>query len=189
MALVPKFVPGQKREGGGQAAMSPAMRPWSHAPPPLPRQNWVYEQNIVQTYYNYAIEIILFVKPNSEGEKHWLNLSLRAGVVKNQDTLGGPSIWPSKFHVWCPYITNDTSWKLLCSSFANIIYKVAKIEFFSKIQLFSKNVQKMIKFCFLQEKVVMENPPTHIPKNALNYSQIQLMLPRNVSIRYRVSTK
>ena len=129
-----EFVPGQKREGGGQAAMSPAMRPWSHAPPhSLARiecTNKILYRPIVLPKINYAIEIILFVKPNSVGEKHWLNLSLRAGVVKNQDTLGGPSIWPSKFHVWCPYITNDISWKLLCSSFANIIYKVAKIDFF-----------------------------------------------------------
>ena len=35
-----------------------------------------------------------------------------AGVLENQDELGGGSIWPpppSKSHVWCPNMTNDTS--------------------------------------------------------------------------------
>ena len=48
---------------------------------------------------------------------------ISAGVLENQDMLGGGSIWPppSKSHVWCPNMTNDTSLE---------ICKFVKIEFF-----------------------------------------------------------
>ena len=57
-----------------------------------------------------------------------------AGVLKNQDMLGG-SIWPppSKSHVLCPNMTNNTSLESFCALLlesAKKICKFAKIEFF-----------------------------------------------------------
>ena len=60
-----------------------------------------------------------------------------AGVLENQDMLGGEGQFdppPSKSHVLCPNMTNDTSLEsscaLLLESAAKKICKFAKIEFF-----------------------------------------------------------
>ena len=85
-----------------------------------------------------------------------------AGVLENQDTLGGGSIWPppSKSHVWCPKMTNDTSLESSCTLLLEFAKKNLQIcqnwFFFCKIQLYSKNVckkkivQKMINYTFLK---------------------------------------
>ena len=62
-----------------------------------------------------------------------------AGVLENKVTLGGGSISPppSKSHVWCPNMINETS--LESSSF-----KIYKKNGICKIQLFIKNVCKKV---------------------------------------------
>ena len=62
-----------------------------------------------------------------------------AGVLENQDTLGGGQIDPpSKSHVVCPNMTNDTSLESSCAlllesakNFANL----RKLNFFSQNQV------------------------------------------------------
>ena len=52
---------------------------------------------------------------------------------------------PSKSHVWCPNMTNDTSLKSSCALLLESAKKFAnlqKLNFFCKIQLYSKNVCK-----------------------------------------------
>ena len=70
-----------------------------------------------------------------------------AGVLENQDMLGGAT-WPppSKSHVLCPNMTNNTS---LESYRALLLESAKKLQicknwiFYSKIQLYSKNVSKI----------------------------------------------
>ena len=96
-------------------------------------------------------------------EIRWLIFNpIPAGVLENQDTLGGgqfdPS--PSKSHVLCPNMTNDTSLESSCAlllEFAKKICKFAKIEFFIAkssyiVKMFAKNkfVQKMKNYTFLK---------------------------------------
>ena len=47
-----------------------------------------------------------------------------AGVLENQDMLGGP---PSKSHVLCPNMTNDTSLESSCALLLESAKKFAKI--------------------------------------------------------------
>ena len=85
-----------------------------------------------------------------------------AGVLENQDTLGGGQYDPpSKSHVLCPNMTNDTS--ILESSCALLLESVKKICKFAKIEFFiakssfivkifakKKFVQKMTNYTFLK---------------------------------------
>ena len=83
-----------------------------------------------------------------------------AGVLENQDMLGGGQFDPppSKSHVLCPNMTNDTSLESSCAILlesAKKMCKFAKIEFFIAkysciVKLFAKNVQKMKNYTFLK---------------------------------------
>ena len=65
---------------------------------------------------------------------HVLINPIPAGVLENQYMLGGGLIWPpSKSHVWCTNMTNDTSFESSCALLlesAKQICKFAKNEFF-----------------------------------------------------------
>ena len=67
-----------------------------------------------------------------------------AGVLENQDM-------PSKFHVWCPNMTNDTSLESSCALLLESAKKFANLQ-----KLYSKNVckktfvQKMKNYTFLK---------------------------------------
>ena len=86
---------------------------------------------------------------------------ISAGVLENQDMLGGGSNWPppSKSHVWCPNMTNDTSLESPCALLLESAKKMQICKnwiFYRKIQLYSKNVckikfvQKMKNYTFLK---------------------------------------
>ena len=89
-----------------------------------------------------------------------LTLSL-LGYLKTRKCWGGVNLTPtpSKSHVWCPNMTNDTS---LESSCALLLESAKKLQicknwiFYRKIQLYSKNVckkkfvQKMKNYAFLK---------------------------------------
>ena len=53
---------------------------------------------------------------------------ISAGVLENQDTLGGGSIWPppSKSHVWRQNMTNDTSLESSCALLLESAKKITK---------------------------------------------------------------
>ena len=74
----------------------------------------------------------------------FLTLSL-LGYLKTRIRLGGGSIWPppSKSHVWCPNITNDTT---LESSCALLLESEEKIENLQKLNFFGKSSYK-VKIC------------------------------------------
>ena len=57
-------------------------------------------------------------------------------VLENQDTLGGP---PSKSHVWCPNMTNDTS---LESSNALLLESAKKLQIQFDSKMFAKKMYK-----------------------------------------------
>ena len=83
-----------------------------------------------------------------------------AGVLENQDMLGGGQFDPpSKSHVLCPNMTNDTSLESSCGLHLESAKKFAnlqKLNFYRKIQLYSKIVcqkkifQKMKNYTFLK---------------------------------------
>ena len=84
-----------------------------------------------------------------------------AGVFENQDMLGGGQFDPpSKSHVLCPNMTNDTSLESSCALLLESAKKIANLHklniFYRKIQLYSKNVckkkfvQKMTNYTFLK---------------------------------------
>ena len=88
-----------------------------------------------------------------------------AGVLENQDMLGGINLTPPyKSHVWCPNMTNDTS---LESSCALLLESAKKLQicknriFYRKIQLYSKNVCK--KSCPKNEKLYIFEKPLTMP--------------------------
>ena len=63
---------------------------------------------------------------------------ISAGVLENQDMLGGGSIWPppSKSHVWCPNMTNDTSLESPCALLLESAKKNANLQ---KLNFLSQN--------------------------------------------------
>ena len=78
---------------------------------------------------------------------------ISAGVIENQDMQGGGSILPSKSHVWCPNMTNDTSLESSCAlleSAKNLQICKTWISY-RKIQLYIKCLQK--KICPKKEKL------------------------------------
>ena len=69
---------------------------------------------------------------------------------------------PSKSHVWCPNMTNDTSLESscafrICKKSANL----QKLNFYRKIQLYSKNVCK--KICPKNKKLYIFEMPLSMP--------------------------
>ena len=84
-------------------------------------------------------------KEDWKSEK-FLTLSL-LGYLKTRICWGGVNLTPSpsKSHVWFPNMTNDTSFKSSCALLLESAKKNAnlqKLNFFCKIQLYSKNVCK-----------------------------------------------
>ena len=81
-----------------------------------------------------------------------------AGVLENQDMLGGGHFDPppSKSHVLCPNMTNDTSLESSCALLLESAKKFAKIKFFIAkssyiIKMFAKKfVQKIKNYIFLK---------------------------------------
>ena len=77
--------------------------------------------------------------------RKWFN-PIPAGVLENQDMLGGGQFEPpSKSHVLCPNMTNDTSLESSCALLLESAKKFAslqKLNFYCKIQLYSKNAKK-----------------------------------------------
>ena len=73
-------------------------------------------------------------------EKKQLSVNpISAGVLENQDILGGgqfDSPPPSKSHVWCPNVTNDS---LLESSCALLLESAKKFANLQKLNFFSQN--------------------------------------------------
>ena len=70
-----------------------------------------------------------------------------AGVLENQDTLGGGQFDPppSKSHVLCPNMTNDTSLESSCALLLESSTKFAnlrKLIFYRKIQFIVKMFAK-----------------------------------------------
>ena len=71
---------------------------------------------------------------------------ISAGVLENQDMLIGGQFDPppSKSHVWCPNMTNDTSLESFCA----LLLESANLQiwknwiFYRKIHFYSKNVCK-----------------------------------------------
>ena len=61
---------------------------------------------------------------------------ISAGVLENQDMLGGGFAPPSKSHVLCPNMTNDTS---LESSCALILESAKKFANLQKLKFLSQN--------------------------------------------------
>ena len=86
-----------------------------------------------------------------------------AGVLENQDTLGGGQFDPppSKSPVLCPNMTNDTSLESSCALLlesANFFCKFAKIEFFiAKSSYILKMFAK--KICPKNEKLYIFEKP------------------------------
>ena len=89
-----------------------------------------------------------------------LTLSLLR-YLKTRICWGGESIWPppSKSHIWCPNMTNDTLLESSCALLlesANKFANLQKLIFFCKIRLYCKNVckikivQTMINYTFLK---------------------------------------
>ena len=66
---------------------------------------------------------------------HTIN-PIPAGVLENQDTLGGGQFDPSKSHVLCPNMTNDTS---LESSCALLLESAKKFPNLRKLNFLSQN--------------------------------------------------
>ena len=64
---------------------------------------------------------------------------ISAGVLENQDMLGGGQFDPpSKSHVLCPSMTNDTSFgMLLCSTFRICKKKLANLQ---KLNFLAQNI-------------------------------------------------
>ena len=93
------------------------------------------------------IKLRLLTNWNFEKEQNKNTLNpIPAGVLENQEMLGGGQFDPpSKSHVLCPNMTNDTS---LESSCALLLESVKNLQicknwiFDRKIQLYSKNVCK-----------------------------------------------
>ena len=62
---------------------------------------------------------------------------ISAGVLENQDMLGGGQFdTPSKSHVWCPNITNDTSLESSCALLLESAKKFANLQ---KLNFLSQN--------------------------------------------------
>ena len=61
-----------------------------------------------------------------------------AGVLENQDTLGGGQFDPppSKYHVLCPNMTNDTSLESSCALLLESAKKIANLR---KLNFLSQN--------------------------------------------------
>ena len=96
---------------------------------------------------------------------------ISAGVLENQDMLGG-SIWPppSKSHVWCPNMTNDTSLESSCALHLESAKKFANLQ---KIEVFiakSSNIVKMFakKICPKNEKLYIFEKPLTMPFEICN---------------------
>ena len=64
-----------------------------------------------------------------------LYLTIPAGVLENQDMLGGGST-PSKSHVLCPNMTNDTSLESSCALLLESAKKFANLQ---KLHFLSQN--------------------------------------------------
>ena len=72
-------------------------------------------------------------------EKKQLSVNpISAGVLENQDMLGGGQfdLPPSKSHVWCPNMTNDTSLESSCALLLESAEKFANLE---KLNFLSQN--------------------------------------------------
>ena len=68
----------------------------------------------------------------SETTSVYLKLNpIHAGVLENQDTLGGGQFDPpSKSHVLCPNMTNDTSLESSCALLLESAKKIANLQKF-----------------------------------------------------------
>ena len=102
---------------------------------------------------------------------------ISAGVLENQDMLGGGST-PSKSHVWCPNMINDTS---LESSCALLLESQKKLQicknwiFIAKSSYIVKCFQK--KICPKKEKLYIFEKPLTMPfQNNLIFNQEKLKM-------------
>ena len=87
--------------------------------------------------------------------------------LKTRIRWGGVNLTPppSKSHVWCPNITNDTSLESSCALLLECAKKFANLQkliFFCKIQLYSKIVCKKIIFQKIINYTYLKSPwPCH----------------------------
>ena len=64
--------------------------------------------------------------------------TISAGILEYQDMLGGGGQFypPSKSHVWCPNMTNDTSLESSCAVLLESARKIANLQ---KLNFLSQN--------------------------------------------------